>query len=142
MFKDSYSAPSAYPQITQMTADERKPSVVICDICGFLERTVFLLALFAIIVSACGGSEATPAARFATGSYVRLKADTASLILFTECGSPFGRLAGVANSGDEAVILERDHCNGDWWYRVQIEALKNEDWQGMGWVLEDSLKVK
>ncbi len=33
----NYSAPSAYPQITQMTADERKPSVYICDICGFLE---------------------------------------------------------------------------------------------------------
>lgn len=108
----------------------------------WLKRVTLLLALFAIFVSACGGGKATPAARFATGSYVRLKADTASLILFTECGSPFGSLAGVANSGDEAVILKRDLCNGDWWYQVQVKALKNEDWQGIGWVAEGNVKQK
>ena len=108
----------------------------------WLKRATLLWALFAIFVSACGGGQATPVAKFATGGYVRLKADTASLILFTECGSPFGRLAGIANSGDEAVILQRDLCNGGWWYQVQVKALKNEDWQGIGWVDEDSLKVK
>ncbi len=108
----------------------------------WLKRAVLLWALLAIFVVACGKAEATPVARFATGSYVRLKADSASLILFTECGSPFGGLSGVANSGDEAVILEREVCNGGWWYQVQLKALKNADWKGIGWVAEDSLKVR
>ena len=108
----------------------------------WLKRATPLLALFAIIASACGGGKATPAARFAVGNSVRLKADTASFVLYTECGSPFGGLAAVANSGDEAVILKRDICNGESWYQVQVKALKNDDWQGIGWVAEDGLKVR
>lgn len=94
------------------------------------------------MVSACGGGAKTPVARFATGSSARITADTASVILFTDCGSPFGHMAGVANSGDNAVILRRDICNGDWWYQVQVTALKGEDWKGIGWVIEGNMKTK
>ena len=95
---------------------------------------------FALFLAACGGDQ--PRAKFATGSRVILIGSTSSLILRTGCASPFTQFAGVANVGDEAVILRREYCDEDWWYRVQVTALKEEDWQGIGWVNEANLKTK
>jgi hypothetical protein len=100
------------------------------------------LSLLAILVSACANAQATQIPHYPVSMEVRLKSDSASLIMFSECGTPFGSLAGLANNGDVAVIVDRQNCNGSWWYQVQVPALKSEKWHGIGWVPEESIKVK
>ncbi|MEK7809592.1 MAG: hypothetical protein AAB571_11000 [Chloroflexota bacterium] len=104
-------------------------------------RWVMVLCL--LFLSACASNPRPPtSARFVTGAQVRVVSDTPSAILFTACGSRFSGMAGVANSGDEAVVLKSEYCSGAWWYQVQVTALKNEKWQGIGWLAEESLRVK
>ncbi len=103
---------------------------------------LMLAAVVALVLTACAADKAGNAARFSISSRVQFNADTNSVLLYTECGSNFSRLAGVANSDDEAVVLHRNQCGEDWWYEVQVGALKNEDWKGIGWVPESKLKTK
>jgi hypothetical protein len=95
-----------------------------------------------LILSACAGEQVGNPARFNVSTQVRFDVDTQSVILYTECGSNFSRLAGVANATDDAVILHRNLCGEDWWYEIQVGALKNEEWKGIGWVPESKLKTK
>ncbi|MBI5715446.1 MAG: hypothetical protein HZC38_18765 [Chloroflexi bacterium] len=104
-------------------------------------RWVLLLSL--LFLSACASDpRPTVSARFVTGAHVRIVSDTPSVILFTACVSRFSGAAGLANSGDEGVVLKSEYCGGMWWYQVQVTALKNEKWQGIGWVAEESLRIK
>lgn len=101
------------------------------------------MVLCALLLSACASNPRPPtSARFVTGAQVRIVSSTPSAILYTACGSRFSGAAGVANSGDEGVVLKSEYCGGDWWYQVQVTALKNEKWQGIGWLAEESLRIK
>lgn len=102
------------------------------------------MVLCLLCLSACAGDNTRPpiSARFLTGGQVRVTSNTPSVILYTACGSRFSGVAGLANSGDEGVVLKSEYCSGAWWYQVQVTALKNEKWQGIGWLAEESLRVK
>lgn len=107
----------------------------------FTHLSLLGLLLLALLLGACG-DEKKPAARFPTASRVRLQSVAPGIALYASCNGPFGGLTGVANDDDEAVVLKREYCNHKWWYKVQVTALKNEDWQGIGWVAEADLKTK
>ncbi len=107
----------------------------------FTQLSLLGLILLALALGACG-DEKKPAAKFAMTSRVRLQSSSPGIALYASCNGSFGGLNGVANNDDEAVILRREFCNHKWWYKVQVTALKNEDWQGIGWLAEADLKTK
>ncbi|MBM4423055.1 MAG: hypothetical protein FJ030_06630 [Chloroflexi bacterium] len=105
-------------------------------------RWLLALILLTAALAACQTEEATPSAKFPVGSRVRFVGDTESIILYIDCGSVINKIAGVANMDDAAVTLDRKYCDGRWWYQVQVPALKDEDWKGIGWAAEENLKAK
>ncbi len=109
----------------------------------FILKRIFLFGLITLLIVACSTEvESTSRARFRRGMRVKVVADTPSLILFSECQSLTAPLAGLANSGDAAIVLERQTCSDSWWYQVQIPELAHTEWEGIGWVSEQNLKLR
>jgi serine/threonine protein kinase len=115
-------------------------------------RAVAALGAFALVVSLAvagwsawsetmNAEVASARARYGLGSSLRVAAPGgASVSLYRGCPSVFVTgLAGMAEDGDRATILERQVCSGDWWYRIRVSGAAGGDWDGTGWVPEAHL---
>ena len=110
----------------------------------FIFKRFFLLGLFALFLVACTSAGDAPlrSSKYSRGMRVEVIAETASVILYSDCTSLTSLLVGLANSGDIAVVRDRKNCDDGWWYQVQILALADADWEGIGWLPEQSLKIR
>ena len=110
----------------------------------FILKRIFLFGLFTLLIVACTTAEDASfrSAKYSRGMRVEVIADTASVVLYSDCTSLTSLLVGLANSGDIAVVRARQNCDDGWWYEVQIVALANTEWEGIGWLPEQSLKIK
>ncbi len=75
----------------------------------FALKSIFLFGLFSLLIAACTPAEVEPtrSAKFYRGIRVEVVADTPSLIMFSDCRSRTAPLVGLANSGDVAIVNER-----------------------------------
>ena len=110
----------------------------------FVLKRIFLFGLITLLIVACTTAEVEPtrSAKFSRGMRVQVVADTPSLSLFSDCRTGTTPLVGMANSGDDAVVRGRRTCVDGWWYEVQILALADTEWEGIGWVHEQNLKIR
>ncbi len=115
-------------------------------------RAVAALGAFVLIISlvvvgwgawsvAAAAEVASAPARYGLGTSLRVAAPgNASVSLYRGCPSIFVTgLAGLAEDGQRAIVLERQVCNGDWWYRVRVSGAADANWDGVGWLPEAHL---
>ncbi|MBI3762222.1 MAG: serine/threonine protein kinase [Chloroflexi bacterium] len=79
---------------------------------------------------------AASAPRFGAGSQVRVTVPgETSVSVLRGCPSEFWLgVLGIAADGEVGEITERQQCNGEWWYRVSLQAVATDDWDGGGWL--------
>jgi serine/threonine protein kinase len=122
---------------------------------GVSARAVAALGAFALAIglvvaawsawsAAMNADSAATPARYGVGTNLRIAAPgNASISLYRGCPSIFVTgLAGLASDGDRATVLERQVCNGDWWYRVRVSGAASGDWDGTGWIAESHLLMR
>lgn len=110
----------------------------------FAKRILLMVGLLSVLLAACSTQEARPSRlpKYSQGTRVEIASESPSLSLYSDCSSRMARLVGLANAGDAATVLERKSCSGGWWYQIQVAALRDTDWEGVGWVPEENLKIR
>lgn len=82
--------------------------------------------------------------RFAVGSAVRaVGGSQASVSVLRGCPTGFWMgVLGMADDGEAGRVLERQTCDGEWWYRVAFPDAADEQWDGSGWLSGANLEVR
>lgn len=95
---------------------------------------------FALAVTGCMPPPPPPGPQFAVGSRVMIVSQ-ANVILRRECGQLMSAAVGLAENGDGAIIRDRRYCAGEWWYLIEVPALRDHPaMEDSGWVQESNLK--
>jgi len=87
--------------------------------------------------------ESAPPPRMALGSSVQVSVpNRASISMLSGCpGGLLQGVEGVATSGQRGIIRDRRVCEDEWWYKVEIPSLKENGWDGIGWVAGSYLNL-
>lgn len=89
-------------------------------------------------------SEPTRPAALGVGAAVRVTVPGGrSVSVLRGCPTEFFQgVLGVATDGQSGQVLARRWCEDGWWYKVEIPALSDSDWGGVGWIEERYLSPK
>jgi hypothetical protein len=49
---------------------------------------------------------------------------------------------GLASDGATGRVLDRQGCDGEWWYRVAVDGAATADWDGVGWLDGEHLEPR
>jgi hypothetical protein len=81
--------------------------------------------------------------QFSNGNHVRVTVPGGgSRSVLEKCPTGFAENPiGMASDGDEAIVLERQACGQEWWYRIKPQA-PSAAWQGDGWLMGQYLKLR
>lgn len=81
-------------------------------------------------------SSSAPPPQLGVGSSIQISVpNRASTSLLTGCpGGLLKGLNGVATNGQRGIIRDRRVCGDEWWYEVEIPELKEDGWDGAGWI--------
>lgn len=80
--------------------------------------------------------ESVSGSSLAVGSTARVVVpDRASTSMLSGCpGGLMNAVQGIATNGQFGIIKGRKVCDGEYWYKISIDAIKTDDFNGIGWV--------
>lgn len=108
---------------------------------------VFALIAIAVIIWSFNyinepeGSAPPPSIALGSSVMVSVPDQTSTSML---SGCPGGLLKGVkgiATTGQRGVVRDRKACGDEWWYEVEIPELREDGWDGTGWIDGDYLQL-